>query len=133
MSTPIKAGRKSLRGASVLVVEDDSEVLDMTAIVLERAGARVTRTVSAEDALQALSREQFSCAVIDWNLGSSNADRIIATVRAEQSALAERTVIVTGDFLSRGDEASARRYGFRVMAKPFPPRRLVETLAEFLS
>ncbi len=117
----------------MLVVEDDREVLDMTAVVLERAGARVTRTANTEDALAALSTEEFSCAVIDWNLGASNANQILTTVRSDKGPLAKRTVVVTGDFLSSGDEASARRYGFPVMAKPFRPRRLLETLAELLT
>ena len=123
----------TLQGASVLLVEDDQEVLDMTVTVLERAGAHVTGAINTEDALEALSMKRFSCAVIDWNLGASNADAILATVRNKDADLAGRTVVVTGDFLASGDEASARGYGFHVMAKPFRPRQLLETLARLLA
>ncbi len=121
-----------LCGRRLLVVEDDGEVLEFTAKVLERAGASVSRSRTAAEGIKSLGRESFDAAVIDWNLGTCSADALLAAVRGREGGLANRTVVMTGDFLNQGDERNVSRYGFRVLCKPFRPSTLVNTLEELL-
>jgi signal transduction histidine kinase len=55
-----------IRGARVLVVEDDAPLRDYTAAVLEEAGASVTATASGLEL--PLASERWDCAVLDYHL-----------------------------------------------------------------
>jgi CheY-like chemotaxis protein len=58
--------RERLRGARVLVVEDDAPLRDLTAAALEEYGARVTTAVSGQEL--ELASETWDCAVLDYHL-----------------------------------------------------------------
>ena len=55
-----------LRGARVLVVEDDAPLRDLAAAALEERGARVTAAVAGKEVH--LESERWDCAVLDYHL-----------------------------------------------------------------
>jgi two-component system, OmpR family, phosphate regulon response regulator PhoB len=62
-------------GARVLLVDDDAEIRDVVAAMLDSVGLVVSATESAEDALTLLTSEVFDLLVLDWNLpGMSGVD-----------------------------------------------------------
>ncbi len=58
--------RERVRGARILVVEDEAPLRDFTAEVLEGGGARVTAAASGNDVQ--LASERWDCAVLDYHL-----------------------------------------------------------------
>jgi CheY-like chemotaxis protein len=55
-----------LRGARILVVEDDAPLRDLEAAALEECGASVTSAVSGNEL--PLTSESWDCAVLDYHL-----------------------------------------------------------------
>jgi DNA-binding NarL/FixJ family response regulator len=66
----MKQAQVDLRGARILVLEDDYYVATDLQAVLEDSGAQVVGPFAdAADALSAIEREQPDCALVDINLG----------------------------------------------------------------
>ncbi len=67
-STPPRATLPSGTGARVLVVDDDADIRDMVAAMLEAVGLVVTTAGSAEEALGHFRTETFELVVLDWHM-----------------------------------------------------------------
>ncbi len=112
-------------GATIVVVEDEASVLDVTRKVLEGWGHRVIAAESADTALAALATlDGLPDAVIaDYDLGP----RLTGSeaVRRIRAALGSNipAAIMTGDGASAGLR-EAREEGCQVLLKPFLPKDL---------
>jgi two-component system phosphate regulon response regulator PhoB len=60
--------RPSGRGSRVLVVDDDPDIREMVAVMLEAVGLVVSSVSSAEEALARIQEHPFELLVLDWNL-----------------------------------------------------------------
>jgi DNA-binding response OmpR family regulator len=126
MSRPRLDGR-------VLVVEDDPDIRSMTASILRVAGAEVAEASSASEALSCLDRNDFEALILDWNLAGETGGVLLEKLRERSPGLLRRSVVVTGDLTSIPGRHEAERFGCPVLAKPYRPRQLVETVAAILS
>lgn len=118
--------------ATVLVIEDDPDIRRMIRAALEAAGAKGEDAADAEEALAKITEGSFDAAVLDWNLGATNSARLLEEMQSSWPELFEHTLIMSGDFLSAGDNNAEARLGRPLLAKPFRPRNLIERLAELL-
>jgi len=126
------SARPRLTGA-ILVVEDDPDIRSMTASILRVAGAAVCDAGTAGDAIALVKGSEFDALILDWNLGSETGAGLLELLRDRQPRLLRRSVVVTGDLISIPGRHEAERFGCPVMAKPFRPRHLVETVAGLLA
>jgi DNA-binding response OmpR family regulator len=117
----------------ILVVEDDPDIRSMTASILRVAGAEVDEASSASEALSCLDRHDFEALILDWNLAGETGGVLLEKLRERSPALLRRSVVVTGDLTSIPGRHEAERFGCPVLAKPYRPRQLVETVAAILS
>lgn len=117
----------------VLVVEDDPDIRSMTASILRVAGAEVAEASSAGEALSHLDRNEFDALILDWNLAGETGGVLLEKLRERSPALLRRSVVVTGDLTSIPGRHEAERFGCPVLAKPYRPRQLVETVASILA
>ena len=126
------------RPVRVLVVEDDQEVLEHLALVLDQYETEVSRAVSAEDALVLLNSNKYDLAFVDLVLpGASGFEVIKAFIKNEP---ATSVVVMTG-YTNREllDEAMIHAIKdhpvevFPVLFKPqdFTPERLEFLLRQF--
>jgi CheY-like chemotaxis protein len=115
---------------SILVVEDDDDVLDAIREVLEEEGYRVTAASSGAEALSILKREPLPAAmVVDFMMARMNGADLLKECAAEP-ALAEIPSVV----ISAGRASDLRAEGIHsFLAKPFRPEQLLSALAEALS
>jgi two-component system phosphate regulon response regulator PhoB len=65
---PPRPPRPSGTGARVLIVDDDADIRDVVAAMLEAVGLNVVPVGSAEEALDRVCAERFDLLVLDWNL-----------------------------------------------------------------
>ena len=130
-ATRAMAAKPRLEG-TVLLVEDDADIRSMTATILRIAGATVFDTSSATEAIRWLDDHAFDAVVLDWNLAGEKGSVLLEKLRDEHPGLLRRSAVVTGDVMSRPGRHEAERYGCPVLAKPFRPRQLVETVSEIL-
>ncbi len=117
-----------LRGARVLVVEDDAILLMDLEMILRDAGAEVVgscRTV--EDALATVRKQPLSIAVLDVRIGGET----IAPVVRQLGKHGTPFVFYTGQ-VGR-DPALAEWPGSKIVAKPAPGRAIVAAVAEALA
>jgi len=128
----VAAARPRLSGR-VLVVEDDPDIRAMTSSILRVAGATVCDASSAAEALSWLDRDDFDAVILDWNLAGETGRVLLEKLRERQPKLLRRSVVVTGDLSSIPGRHEAEHFGCPVLAKPFRPRQLVETLAGILA
>jgi two-component system chemotaxis response regulator CheY len=126
------SARPRLSGC-VLVVEDDPDIRSMTSSILRVAGATVSDASTASEALSWLDRSVFDAVILDWNLAGETGGVLLEKLRDLHPNLLLRSVVVTGDLMSIPGRHEAERFGCPVLAKPFRPRQLVETVAGVLA
>lgn len=126
------SSRPRLRG-SVLVVEDDPDIRSMTAAILRVAGAIVFDASSTAEAMLWIRKNRFDALVLDWNLAGETGSVLLEQLRELHPDLLRRSAVVTGDLMSTHGHHEAERFGCPVLAKPFRPRELIETVAEILA
>jgi PAS domain S-box-containing protein len=124
---PDHADESPERGSgNVLLVEDDDEVREVSAMLLQRLGYRVTAVADGRQALSLLhGRDRFDVLFTDiaMPLGMSGVE-LASRARALRPGL--RILLTTGHAgADRRDHG-----GFPVLAKPFRPAELGRALAE---
>jgi CheY-like chemotaxis protein len=122
--------RLPLAGRRVLVVENDSDTLQMFKIILEQNGADVIPTDSVSAALTQFEAQQPDAILTDIGMPGLDGYALVADVRRRDAERRRHTniVAVTG-FSGPREQELATASGFDdYITKPFDPRTLVETL-----
>jgi CheY-like chemotaxis protein len=97
----------------ILLVDDDGDVLELSAQVLTRAGFLVTTAVDGLAALEVLAGElAFAGLVTDDSMPGISGRELIARARAVQPAL--RCLLISGRVDAAPPDGS-----YRVLRKPF--------------
>lgn len=113
--------------ANILVVDDEIEVAELVAHLLEREGFAVTVRNSGDAALSILAEQPFDLAVLDIMMPGTDGFEVCRQVRAGLvGGNAEMPIV----FLSAKTEEFDKVLGFTIGAddyvtKPFKPRELV--------
>lgn len=132
MGFPARKPRPKLDG-HVLVVEDDADICAMTVAVLESAGLDVATAPDADQALAQVSKNSFDAILLDWNLSEITGAGLLEALRDSHPQLFGHSAVVTGDLMSIPGMHEAERFGRPVLAKPFRPAQLIETISELLA
>lgn len=126
------AGR-SAGAKRILVIDDEEDVADLMAEILEEAGYEVMAAGSGAEALRIIEREDFDALLSDVRMPHLDGPALYAILRERRPALADRLAFVTGDTMSpkarRFLESTDRPY----IEKPINPvevRGLVQRLME---
>ena len=105
---------------AILLVEDDRDIRDMVATLLDMAGFRVQACESAECGLNALREEEFDLILTDYALPRQSGLWLLQSAEAE--GLIEGTPVLIVTAHPHVDGAS----GYEVIHKPFDLDELVE-------
>ena len=120
---------------TVMVVDDDSDILDMTRIVLEGGGYRVLRARSGAEALRTLEQSRADLILLDINMPETYGWQVLRVLKPD-----ERTTAIPVAMFSIKMEVRDRLHGlqegaFDYITKPFSTedllqrvRRIFETL-----
>jgi PAS domain S-box-containing protein len=124
-----------LRGARVLVVDDEPETRNLLEFLLSECGVRVTACANARDALRALEAGPFDALVSDVGMPDEDGHALIRKVRALPEAQGGRTPSVALTAYARTeDRTAAFRAGFDMhLAKPIDPAELVVVVARLMT
>src|SRR3954463_6018913 len=123
-----------LKNATILVIDDDPDTLQILRILLEEQGAEVTTAASVEDALALCRRTPPHLIVSDMRLGASDGFELIAAIREYNKEYRGFTpaIAVTG-FVSPGEEQRAKAAGFKAYVhKPVEAGNLIATITRVL-
>ncbi|HVL75451.1 MAG TPA: hybrid sensor histidine kinase/response regulator, partial [Noviherbaspirillum sp.] len=127
--TESAAGRPG-RTRCVLLVEDNPDVLESTAAVLELADYRVIKARSGTEGLQCALAHAVDVAIVDVGLPDIDGYEVARRLRASSSARGIRLVALTG-YGAPEDVRRALDAGFDThLVKPMNLQRLLQALEE---
>lgn len=117
---------------TVLVVEDDEDILTLVTKRLRLDGYEVVEARDGEEALDLAREWQPSIAVLDLGLPGIDGIEVLRRIRADDELCSMLVVLLT----ARAQEADVRR-GFEAGAdayvrKPFSPTKLSESVSELV-
>ena len=114
-----------MTGESILVVEDEGDILDLISYNLKQAGFSVIAVESGEEALEVASEEKFSLVLLDLMLPGIDGLEVCRLLRAKPETKNIPVLMLTArtEEVDRivGLELGADDY----LTKPFSPRELV--------
>jgi signal transduction histidine kinase/ActR/RegA family two-component response regulator len=127
--------RPDLRGARVLVVDDEDDSRDLLLQLLASWGAQPTGAASAREALEAIARERPDLVVSDIAMPGEDGLAFIRDLRRSEAKSAERRVPVAAltAFARADDRDRTLAAGFDAhLAKPVEPAALLATMLALL-
>jgi signal transduction histidine kinase/DNA-binding response OmpR family regulator len=127
-------GHIDLAGVSVLLVDDDADMLAFERRLLGDCGANVTTAGSAELALQRLRSERFDVLLSDLGMPGTDGYGLIKTVRSTLGISADRlpAAAVTG-FVRAEDRERALADGYQAFVqRPASPTALARTVFDLM-
>jgi CheY-like chemotaxis protein len=120
----------ALRDHIVLVVEDHDDTRELTARVLEHAGARVLSASTAQEALDCVSNLRPDAIVADLGLPGEDGYALLDRLR---TIYRDVPAIAVTAYARTNDRDRALAAGFQeYVVKPIDPHRLVRIVASRL-
>ena len=117
--------------ANILLVDDDTSLLDSFKSILETAKFRVTAVNSAKQALQSASDEDFDLYMVDIALPDLNGDELVKELKKQKDCAS--VVLITG-FVSFQDSIDALDLGIHdILLKPIAPEELIRVAKDAIS
>jgi CheY-like chemotaxis protein len=123
----------TLRGARIVVVDDDPDTLEVECAVLEQHGCTLVCVETVEAALAALKEQPADLVITDCAMPGEDGFDLIHRIRKHPEFDAIPTLMVTAHC-----DATLRKQaldeGFAaVLAKPVDPSRLIEAVESLLA
>ena len=129
-ATPVSV--KPIRGARVLLVEDERSLAAVVVEALETAGLTVDHAGDGEEALARLRQNSYDVIVCDLKMPRVDGMTLYRAIAATTPALARRVIFVTGDVAGTDAERFLEDSGCRWLAKPFRLGELLRAVRETL-
>jgi two-component system, NtrC family, sensor kinase len=107
------------KGRTVLVVDDEVDILDLVGKILVRQGYGVQTAVDGESALRHLAAGRFDLIISDWKMPGLSGQQLFQRLFETDPESAKRMVFMTGDILSEKTEKFLSEHGKTCLAKPF--------------
>ena len=101
----------------VLVVDDNEEIRDLLALVLEEEGYRVRTAAGGEEAVQVSRAERPDLITLDLSLPGMDGWAVLRELQAHRETTAIPVLIISA--FTRHLETPAREHVARVIPKPF--------------
>jgi signal transduction histidine kinase/DNA-binding response OmpR family regulator len=129
-----KIAAAPLEGRRVVVLDDEEDMRDLIAMILEHAGAVVTRVPDVETAVRAIEADPPDVAVSDLAMPVEDGYAFVRRVRALASPAARKLPLAAMTAYARAeDRHRVLDAGFDChVAKPIEPAELVDALAALL-
>lgn len=110
---------------SLLIIEDDPDMRDLTEIALSRRGFNVVTCKNPTEALQALDQHHFDVIMTDLGFSQASGWKLLRDLGAQSSA---PVVVLTGDRDAR--EAALRAGARAFFSKPISMETLSDELRQ---
>lgn len=120
-------------GPSILVVDDQGEILDLASIVLSRAGYRVTTTPSGRQALGWLAEYSADLVLLDINMPEMDGWETLRLIRADERLASLPVVMfsVKGEVHDKVHSLQEGASGY--ITKPFEVDELISRVRRLLA
>jgi CheY-like chemotaxis protein len=126
-------GEHAVRGASVLLVEDERALATAVGEALADAGLRVEHAGDGEEALARVRQNSYDVVICDLKMPRVDGMKLYRAIAAATPTLARRVIFVTGDVAGADAERFLEESGCRWLAKPFRLGDLLRSVREALA
>jgi PAS domain S-box-containing protein len=123
----------AVRGASVLIVEDERALAAAVAEALTDAGLEVDHAGDGQEALACLRNANYDVVICDLKMPRVDGMTLYRAIAAATPSLARRVIFVTGDVAGTDAERFLEESGCRWLAKPFRLSDLLRAVRETLA
>lgn len=114
----------------ILVVDDDTAMLEVITRILEREGIVAHCVSSGEEALEKIRARSFSLMITDFNMPGVDG---LELSRESLKMAPEMPIIMDTGGISANITRQAMEIGIsRVMSKPFHPKEMVQTIKDVM-
>ncbi len=131
-TAPAAASTEAVRGASVLLVEDERALAVAVADALADAGLVVDHASDGEEALARVRQNAYDVVICDLKMPRVSGMMLYRAIAAATPALARRVIFVTGDVAATDAERFLAESGCRWLVKPFRIGDLLRAVRETL-
>ena len=132
-SRPPAPSMEAVRGASVLLVEDELALAAAVSDALTDAGLQVDHASDGEEALARIRQKTYDAIVCDLKMPRVDGMTLYRAIAAATPAVARRVIFVTGDVAGTDAERFLDDSGCRWLAKPFRLGDLLRAVREALA
>ena len=129
---PTVPSMEAVRGASVLLVEDERALATAVAEALTDAGLKVDHAGDGEEALARVRQKPYDVVICDLKMPRVDGMTLYRAIAAATPELARRVIFVTGDVAGTDAERFLEESGCRWLAKPFRLGDLLRAVRETL-
>jgi signal transduction histidine kinase len=119
MTAPAPVPLPSGEGKSILVVDDEEDILDLIRKTLEKQGYQIQTAPDGAVALDHLSRNKYDLIISDWKMPGVNGQQLYQRLLETDPAATKRMIFMTGDVLSEKTEQYLQEQGKTCLTKPF--------------
>ena len=116
-----------------LVLDDEVEVGELTAEILERDGFDVEFMFNGVDALKSLENNHYDVFLTDLNMPEIDGKAIVQALKSRFPQMLGRTVIITGDTMGPTSKQVLSDSGIPHLEKPVSPPELRKVIADILN
>ena len=117
----------------ILVVDDQQDIRDMTALVLSGAGYRVDTVASGESALSTLEQERFDLVLLDINMPAMDGWETLRLIRCDEDLTGLPVVMFSVKGEIRDKIESLQEGAVDFVTKPFVVDDLIERVGKVLA
>ncbi|NIM01096.1 MAG: response regulator [Acidobacteria bacterium] len=120
-------------GQRILVVDDQQDIRDMTALVLSGAGYRVETAESGESALSTLVRDRFDLVLLDINMPGMDGWETLRLIRCDEELGDVPVVMFSVKGEIRDKVESLQEGATDYVTKPFIVDDLIDRIGKVLA
>ncbi len=117
---------------SILVVDDEVEIVRILKRILESKGYKVTTATDGQGALAAIERDNFDLVICDLKMPGMDGRDLYEWLRRERPDMTHRVVFSTGDVVSNDSWSFLQKVEGRFIAKPFKPGQILSFVEQKL-
>jgi CheY-like chemotaxis protein len=130
---PATPSMEAVRGASVLIVEDEKALAVAVGEALQDAGLKVDHAGDGEEALARVRNNLYDVVICDLKMPRVDGMTLYRAMATATPALARRVIFVTGDVAATDAERFLEDSGCRWLAKPFRLGDLLRAVRDTLA
>jgi len=123
-SSATETPSQTTRKYSALVVDDEAEVAEMIADILEKEGFDITVAHSGADAITCLHQARYDLVLSDLNMPDVDGRKLYETVRRDFPDLLKATAFISGDTVGAASQKFRHESRRPLLEKPVSPAEL---------